>query len=98
MRRITIQKQIQMKHQKLTELSIDELKLKEKKFRFLLNLLTGLGVLLFVVIIVTIAQKQVTATQIVLLSEVPVYLHCKKYHTNILSEINVRENYENRNT
>jgi hypothetical protein len=89
---------MKMKQQKLTELNIDVLKQKEKKFRFLLNLLTGLGILLFILVIVTITKKQVTATQIVLLSEVPVFLHCKRYHTDILSEINAREDYENRNT
>ena len=89
---------MKMKQQKLTELNIDVLKQKEKKFRFLLNLLTGLGILLFILVIVTITKKQVTATQIVLLSEVPVFLHCKRYHTDILSEINAWEDYENRNT
>jgi len=87
-----------MKQQKLTELSIDELKQKERKYRLLINLLSGLAALLFVIIIVTIIKKQVTAMQIVLLSEVPVYLYCKKYHTDIQSEINARGNHENRNT
>jgi hypothetical protein len=80
-----------MVQKKLIEYSLDDLIRKERHYRVILNILIGITLLLFILIVILYIQRGFTPTVGILFAEVPIIILCRSRHREIKVEIASRK-------
>jgi hypothetical protein len=80
-----------MVRKKLTEYSLDELILKERRHRVMLNILIGITTLLFILVVILYSQRGFNPAVVVLVAEVPIIIQYRNRHKEIKAEIESRK-------
>jgi len=80
-----------MVQKKLTEYSLDELIMKERHHRVILNILISITMLLFILIVILYIQRGFTPIVAILFAEVPIIILYRSRHNEIKVEIACRK-------
>jgi hypothetical protein len=80
-----------MVQKKLIEYSLDDLIRKERHYRVILNILIGIILLLFILIVILYIQRGFTPTVAILFAEVPIIILCRSRYKEIKVEIASRK-------